>query len=127
MALRCRERAPSNTSLPDLSRCSNYRQLFDHLVGTTEQRDREGEAERLRGLESDNELKFHRLLDRQGGRFFAFENPRGVATGETIGVHLAAAVTHQSTNIGKLAQKIDCGHRMARRQPDQLITPTDKQ
>jgi hypothetical protein len=31
-------------------------QLFDHLVGAAEQRDRHGDAERLGGLEIDNQL-----------------------------------------------------------------------
>jgi hypothetical protein len=35
--------------------------------------------------------------------------------------------SHQSTDVGKLAQKIDCGHRMTRRQLDELLTPTHKQ
>jgi hypothetical protein len=38
--------------------------LFDHLVGPREQRWRDGNAERLRGLQVDNQLKFGRLLDR---------------------------------------------------------------
>jgi hypothetical protein len=33
---------------------------FDHLVGPAEQREREGEAERLGGLEVDNQLDLHR-------------------------------------------------------------------
>jgi hypothetical protein len=36
----------------------NARSLLDHLVGATEQRQREGETERLGGLEIDNELDF---------------------------------------------------------------------
>jgi hypothetical protein len=46
--------------------CNNRRVrvgLFDHLVGEREHCGRDGEAERLRRLEIDDELKFRRLLD----------------------------------------------------------------
>src|SRR5262249_39889074 len=39
--------------------------LFDHLVGTGEQRGRHFEAKRLRGFEIDHQLEFGWLLDRQ--------------------------------------------------------------
>ena len=38
--------------------------LFDQLVSTVQQRKRQVEAERSGGFEIDNELEFHRLLDR---------------------------------------------------------------
>jgi hypothetical protein len=44
--------------------------LLDHLVGTAEQRQRHREAEAPGGIEVDNELDFHGLLDRQIGRLF---------------------------------------------------------
>src|SRR5712692_10460121 len=51
---------------------------FDHLVGACDERRRNIEAERLGGLEVDDELELGRLLDRQVARFCAFENPTGV-------------------------------------------------
>src|SRR6516165_5965136 len=44
---------------------------LDHLVGEREHRRRNVEAERLRGLEIDDQLEFSRLDDRQIGRLRA--------------------------------------------------------
>ena len=57
---------------------NSRRFTFDHLVGAAEQRERDGEAERLGGLEVDDQLDFRGLLDRQVGRLLALENPAGV-------------------------------------------------
>src|SRR5262245_45800715 len=47
-------------------------QLFDHLVGASEQRVRHGEAERFGGLEVDSQLEFHwRLHGQARGRVAA--------------------------------------------------------
>jgi hypothetical protein len=48
--------------------------LLDHLVGACEQRGRDGEAERLRGLDIDDKLEFGRLFDRQIAGIGALEN-----------------------------------------------------
>jgi hypothetical protein len=100
--------------------------LFDHLVGSDEQLVWNLEAECFGSLEVDGRLEFYRLLDRQVGGLFAFENPPSVAAAEAIGIDNARAVTDQPANVGKLAQKVDCRQRVARRQPDQLITPAYK-
>src|SRR2546429_8642392 len=40
---------------------------LDHLVGAAEQREREGDAERIGGFEIEHQLDVHRLLHRQVG------------------------------------------------------------
>ena len=45
--------------------------LFDYLVGAQQERLRQCEAQRLGGLQIDDQLKFGRKLNRQVGRFRA--------------------------------------------------------
>jgi hypothetical protein len=45
--------------------------LLDHLIGTCEERRRERQAERLRSLEVNDQLKPGRLLNRQISRLLA--------------------------------------------------------
>src|SRR5438105_12498824 len=47
--------------------------LFNHLVGENKDRDRQGYAERFRGLHVDRERESYRLLDRQVRRLIALK------------------------------------------------------
>jgi hypothetical protein len=60
------------------------RLLFDDLVGAGEDRGRHGEAERLGGLEIDDQLKGRRLLDGQVSGFRARENPADIGSALAI-------------------------------------------
>jgi hypothetical protein len=48
---------------------------FDDLIGAEQQRRRDGEAERLRGLQVDDQLELRRLLDGKIGRLGALQDP----------------------------------------------------
>ena len=54
----------SNVPKPAVSNRSKADDLFDHLVGAQQQRGGQLNADRLRGLEVDDQLVFDRLLDR---------------------------------------------------------------
>jgi hypothetical protein len=59
----------------DLStKAADQASLFDHLVDAGEQRQRQFEVERLRGLEVAHQVERGRLLYRQVGRLLALED-----------------------------------------------------
>src|SRR5262249_3842491 len=89
---------------------------LDHFVGAAEQRQRNGEAERLRGLEVDDQLDFRGLLHRQVARVVAGQDPFDVDAGRTVRIREAAAVAHQAAGRGELAILVDRRHRVAVRQ-----------
>ena len=71
-------------------------QLLDHLVGAAEQRQREGEAERLGGLEIDNELDFCKQLDRQVGGLLPVENAPAIYANKALSFGKARTVSDKT-------------------------------
>src|SRR5262249_56716556 len=86
-----------------------------------------GETERLRRFEIKRQVEFHRLLDWQVGGLFAFENSAGVGSGEAKRIGNTRAVAHEATSGDRLAQIMDCWHRVARRQADKKIVSSPKE
>src|SRR6266700_3274920 len=66
--------------------------LFDHLVGTAEQRNWHRKTQRLGSLEVDDEFNFRRLLHRQVSGFLAFQQSPGIEPELIVCVGKAAAV-----------------------------------
>src|SRR5215472_16416315 len=96
--------APTGKSPP----CHGARgkRLFDHLVGTGEDRWRDDQAECLRGLEIDDELKGCRLLDRQIGRFGALQNSCSVNAGLARDSCVVDSIADQATDRGEHSRLI---------------------
>jgi hypothetical protein len=94
--------------------------LFDDLIGGGEQIGRHGEAERLRGLEVDDQLELGGLLRRQVAGLFALEDAteKDARLAPLIGVDRPLA--HPPAGIGPLAREINCRHRVARCQREDL-------
>src|SRR6266566_4916431 len=65
---------------------------FNHLVGTSKQRERHGEAEGPRGFEVHDKLDFGGLLHRQSARLLALECSPRVDADEAIVFRFAAAI-----------------------------------
>src|SRR5215469_9227273 len=70
---------------------------FDHLVGYCEQAGRNGEVERPRRLQVDDELEFGRLLD--GQALLALENATDIDADSAPYVREVLAVGHEATNF----------------------------
>jgi hypothetical protein len=59
-------------------------ELFDHLVGAADQRERHGNTERLCSLQVNNQFDLANLLDRQVGGLLALENAAGIVASQAV-------------------------------------------
>src|SRR6516164_1094912 len=91
------------------------------LVGGRQQRFRDGEAERPRGLEVDDEFDFCQLLHRQVGWFLAFQNAPGIDANLVVETAPSNAIAYQAAGQGELTKIVDRGQRMAGRQGRELL------
>src|SRR5262249_4315568 len=91
------------------------------LVGTAGQRQRNGDAERTRGLQVDKHLDFACLLHRQIGRLTPFENSPGIDSDEAMRVGNVGSVAHQTSGRGELATLVARGDRVLNRKRGELF------
>src|SRR4029453_140879 len=81
--------------------------LLDHLVGRGKQRLRNGQAERLCGLEIDNQLILGRRLHRQVGWLLPLEDAVDVAGGTPDRIVRIRPVRNQATIYGPITIRIN--------------------
>src|SRR5262245_19666063 len=78
---------------------------FDHLVGAGKHRCRHFEAERLRGLQVDDEIELGRLHPRQVGGLLALKDSADIEPGLAIHIELIGAIADQLTGADSLAPR----------------------
>src|SRR5438270_7576002 len=96
---------------------------LDNLVGAYQHRLRHGEAERLGGLEVDDQLEGRRVLDRQIGGLGALEDLSRVSADQAKGRSEACSIADQAAGSGEFTPRIDRRNGMARCQRHQLLAP----
>src|SRR5262245_32111078 len=82
-------------------------QLFDHLVCSGEQRLRNGQSERLCGLEIDNELILSRRLHRHVGWLLALEDAIDIPCGSPNRIVRITPGRNQATVYGPITIRIN--------------------
>src|SRR5262249_48893822 len=89
--------------------------LFNYLVGGNEHLVRDRDAERLGGLEVDDQREFGWLHDRQIGRLLALEDAAAVDAHQACRVCKIASVAYQAACGDELAIEGNRGHCVAQR------------
>src|SRR6266849_9525441 len=86
--------------------------LLDDLVRPRQQRLRDHQPERLRGLEVDHQLKFGGLLDGKIARLGPLEDLVDVASSTSLHLGSIYSIGHETAWLNKHLELIDCGDPM---------------
>src|SRR5215831_16304267 len=106
---------------------ARHARSLDHLISAGEDRRRDRQAERLCGVEIDNQLEPRRLLDRQIARLGALEDLPGVNADLAIDTGDAGPIADQAAGRSKLTPLIDRRHGTTRRQRHELLAPAEEE
>ncbi len=105
----------------DDSQKHTFARLFDDLIRLGREIRRHLDAERLGGLEVDDELKFSQLHHRQVSGLLALQNPASVDASLAIAMADLGAVAHQAASQRVFTLLIDGRNRVPRRQRDDFV------
>src|SRR5262249_54777367 len=89
---------------------------FDHLVGAGGQRQWDSDAKRLGGLEVNDQLDLHLVLNRRARRFGTFENPPSIGATQPIGFSKVGSIAHQPARSSEPAIRVNRRNGMTRRE-----------
>src|SRR5437867_8354269 len=92
-----------------------YRSLND-LIGPLQERLRDRQPERLRGLEIDHQLKLRGLFHREIGGLRPLEDFVGMGSQTLEHVAIVGSIRYEAADLDELPVLIDGGHSMSRRQ-----------
>src|SRR6516162_1219483 len=96
---------------------------LDDLVGAGEDRGRHRQAQRLGGLEIDDQLEGRRLLDRKIGGLGTFEDPPDIIAGQVIGCRKGHPVADQASVCDVFSPIVDRRNAVAQSQGYNLLAP----
>jgi hypothetical protein len=82
--------------------------LFDHLIRSEQKRRRDGQAQRLGGLEVDHQLELRGLLNGEIGRLGPFEDLVHVHGRESNRVCLSRSVGDKTAGLSVFLEGEDC-------------------
>src|SRR3974390_2239535 len=94
------------------------RQLFNNLISARKERRRHSEAERLSGLEVDDQLEFGPALHRQVGWLLTLEDAIDVASSLSERIDRVCPVRDETTIINPETKRVDCWQSLPRCQRD---------
>src|SRR4030095_4996282 len=102
-----------------LSIVASFVSLLDHLIRPRQQRRRDRQAERLGGLEVDDQLELGGLLDRKVSRLRPLENAIDIARHAPVHVREAYAVGHEAAVADVFSELVHGRQTVARSQVDE--------
>src|SRR5262245_6961738 len=99
---------PFNLQNTSRGRDAEHRSSTDHLSHLEEERGWNGEAQRLGGLQVDDQLEGHCLLHGEIGGFSALQNLIDIDNDTPDSLKLTGSIGHEATRHHEILVRVDC-------------------